>query len=167
MSNCRCGSCLACARRTRGTRGPTGPTGPAGSSTSGRTWLKFTGTFPSTLLIAQNPIFLADPGGATVTPAGTNPLFYPVPDDVLVRTLAVNLKSLGPGPQSALTVDLMRNNVVVPGFSVVYGGGGPATGIQIVTPAPAMFLQGDRLDLRVSVAGAMDVQVLSAILSLS
>ena len=127
-----------------GSTGFTGPTGPA-SSTSGGGLLKFAG-----ITFSEGPAFLEDFNGGAFVGQNLRPR-YPVAIDRNLRNMAANIGEFIVPQGGTITFELLMNNVVVPGFLIVYGSND--TGVKSVAAGPELFLGfpvPDTLDLRVT-----------------
>jgi len=127
-----------CKRGKRGKRGRQGPPGPSSGGL-----LKFSGL----LRFGQGEIisFLAD--------ANANNSFfvnYPVAVTHSLRNLATNLLYTILPNEGTIVIDLLKNGIPVPGFSITYGPG--ETGIKQVLAGPEIFVEGPptTFDLRIT-----------------
>lgn len=145
-------NCSACNKK-RGRRGPPGPPGP-----STETLLKFSGRALRAADATPVPSFLADAGTGGAAPVITVPPSYPVVRESNARKLTVNLQTALAGA-ATLTVELLRNGVLVPGFSIAYSAGGTASGVQSVEPAEALFAADDLLDVRTTTTGPLGTEL--------
>jgi hypothetical protein len=149
-------------RGHRGHRGPTGPTGPAGpGSATGSGLLKFSGTADAN---SESTIvsYLADSGvGVGTVPFITVAPAYPVAIARSLVNFATNvLGTVIIPPSGSIVIELLKNGVPVPGFSISYGPLGPTSGIKTVAAGPVAFAIGDTFDVRVTttdIAAGIDV----------
>lgn len=112
-------SCNACGGKSRGRRGPPGPPGPPGPSNY---LLKFSGTLPATAVRAQS--FASDASDTS----SANPIQYPAA--VPFRATRLSVRVLTALPQNAaITFQLTRDNVLVPGTAVVATAGSPSVAV--------------------------------------
>lgn len=122
-----------------GATGSIGATGPAGSGGL----LKFSGNCQTS---NDGPVtsFLADAGN-TATLSQTTPVSYPIP---IARSIANMAVTISPDflPNTQAVVELLKNGVLVPGFTLTF----LAAGTQNVVAGPVVFNPGDSLDMRVS-----------------
>ena len=65
------------------------------------------------------------------------------------------------GTGGSITFELLRNGTAVPGFIAVFVVGG-LIGNQVIIAGPALFSQGDRLDLRATADGISNLVDVSA-----
>ena len=133
-----------------GAGGATGAQGPAGPPGAGACY-KFSG------LVGMSPpggsAYLADPGIGVNVNQILDPVQYPMAEDTSFCALAVNLHEPLTGT-GMIEVEVLRDGVVVPAFTIVYSGAGPNLGgIVIVTTAPELFPEGSILDLRATSSG--------------
>jgi len=115
--------------------------------------LKFTGLV-ATAFEAGTPItsHLADPGlGLSADPNNTG---YPFAVKRRARNLAVNIPNYTVFPGGSIVIELRRNGIVIPDFTITYTGG--ETGVKVIH-AEKKFHEGDLLDLQVTTAGLTDI----------
>ena len=135
--------------------GPTGPRGESGTGTGGGgACYKFSG------LVGSSPpgfeAFLADPGIGVNVNQIAEPVHYPIAVDQTLCTFAVHLhQELEPG-EGTVTVQLLRDDVPVPGFTTTFSGVGPDTGGPdnvVIMEGTAFYAAGSTLDIRVQAEG--------------
>lgn len=129
---CGCKTCSTCCGKKGGDEG----------------LLKFSGRAQVPTSTGTVVTYLADQGVASVLSSTVAPA-YPLARARRIRNLAVNV--LTPLTAGSLLVEVLKNGVLVPGFSASYGGTNPASGVQVISAGPSSFAPGDRLDVRVSV----------------
>lgn len=143
-----------------GETGPTGATGATGFAAGGL--LKFSGVVAPALELAPVVSYLEDWGigvgvGAIISTAPR----YPVAVAHNLRNMATNLLPGFVTPiiplGGAILIELLRNGVPVPGFSITYGPG--ESGVKSVLAGPAAFAIGDTFDMRATVSGTVAVDV--------
>lgn len=79
------------------------------------------------------------------TDNSTHPLAYPISVASKAVNMAVNVLGGATFGAVTLTVQLLRNAVAVPGFSITYTGA--QTGVKTVTAGPSSFAVGDTFDV--------------------
>jgi hypothetical protein len=147
-------------RGERGKRGKRGHRGPPANAL-----LKFAGLVASAGE-GGSPAssFLADTGISFAIQSVFTAPNYPVAHAFDARNLATNILQGSVVPVGgSIVFELLRNGVLVPGFSITYGPG--EGGIKTVEAGPAAYAIGDTFDLRATSSGLVvdDVNVSATI----
>jgi hypothetical protein len=133
-------------RGKRGKRGHRGHRGHRGLDSGGL--LKFSGVVAPAVEGAL-VTYLTDFGvglgsGSMITTAPS----YPVAVPHNLRNLSTNLLGAVVPVGGSILVELLKNGIPVPGFTITYGPG--ENGVKSVVAGPVAFAIGDRFDIRVT-----------------
>lgn len=117
--------------------------------------MKFSGITPIDTGGAGTTTYLADRGNGAGAGALTVLTEYPVSLSRRIERLAFELLDpIGVGP--TVTLNLLKNGVVVPGAAIVFGGANPLSGVQTLKlDKPVFYGTTDRYGLQVVTTGGL------------
>lgn len=108
--------------------------------------LKFSGYVPGSE-VAPIVSYLADTGLLAASPFPFA-IGYPFALERRIQNVSVNLPvAITAG---TLLVRILKNDMLIPGWTVNYGGTDPLMGVQTLAIGPVTFAAGDRLDVHVT-----------------